>query len=619
VSSPFSPPPPGRGGAGEPSKRGDAPAKGSARFLRAEGLATSRVLCHDEASLMRWIVPTVNPDSVTRLERALKLGPLLARLLVLRGVEAPEGVEAFLRPRLSGLHDPFLMAGMKEAVERLARAIERHEKILIYGDYDVDGTMAAVVLLTALRAAGADVEVYIPHRLTDGYGMRVPVIEKAHAEGVRVVLSVDTGIREDQVIARAQELGIDCIVTDHHQPGGQLPPAFAVLNPKRPDCAYPDKNLAGVGVAFKLAQALHARCGPGLSERMVQSYLKIVAIGTIADVVPLVGENRVIVRHGLEGLGHGAHTGLHALLEVAGLCGRPASAGDVAFRLAPRLNAAGRMEDAREVIELFTSADLERARAIAEKLDGLNRQRQRAEEQILGEIVRATDREPSKWKDRYSLVFWGEGWHRGVIGIVAQRVVERFHRPTLVIGVEQGVGHGSGRSIARFNLLKALSRSSNLFERYGGHSQAAGFTLPVERIGELERRLEAFARAVLLPQDLEPVLRIDAEIGLKDVNEAFYQDLCGLRPFGLANPTPVFCARSLVVAEPPRILKEKHLKIRLFDGGRIFDALMWRGAGKWGRLARNQKVDAAFSVEENVYQGKTTLQLVLKDLREQGR
>lgn len=564
---------------------------------------------------MRWIVPTVNSDSVARLARALGLTPLLARLLVLRGVETPEGVEPFLRPHLGSLHDPFLMAGMKEAVDRLSGAIEHREKILIYGDYDVDGTMAAVVLLTALRAAGADVQVFIPHRLTDGYGMRVPVIERAHAEGVRVVLSVDTGIREAEVIARAQELGVDCIVTDHHQPGGELPPAFAVLNPKRADCAYPDKNLAGVGVAFKLAQALHQRFGPGLSERMIQSYLKIVAIGTIADVVPLVGENRVIVRFGLKGLGHGAHVGLRALLQVAGLDGRPASAGDVAFRLAPRLNAAGRMESAREVIELFTSPDPQRAQTIAEKLDGLNRQRQRAEELILAEILRTTERDPSKYMDRYSLVFWGEGWHRGVIGIVAQRVVERFHRPTLVVGVEQGVGQGSGRSIARFNLLKALTRSSDLFERYGGHSQAAGFTLPVERIGELERRLEAFTRAVLLPQDLEPVLRVDAEIGLNDIRQPFYQDLCGLAPFGMGNPRPVFCARDLVVAELPRVLKEKHLKLKLFGGGRSFAALMWRGAGQWKHLGTGQKVDAAFSVEENTYQDKTTLQLILKDLR----
>ncbi len=571
---------------------------------------------------MRWIVPTLNSDAVARLARG-EITPLLARLLVLRGVEDSEAAKTFLNPTLSALHDPFLMAGMEEAVGRLARAIEQREKILIYGDYDVDGTMAVVVLLTALRSLGANVEDYVPHRLTDGYGMRIPIIEKAAAEGVRVVLSVDTGIREHEVIARARECGVDCIVTDHHQPDVHLPPALAVLNPKRADCTYPDKNLAGVGVAFKLAQALLARLSPsadgqasGPSDRVIQSYLKIVAIGTIADVVPLVGENRTIAWFGLAGLEQPSHAGLEALLEVAGLNGRPATSGDVAFRIAPRLNAAGRMENARDVIELFTSADARRARQIAERLETLNRQRQRTEEEIFGEIIAIMDRNP-QLRERYSLVFSGEGWHRGVIGIVAQRVVERYHRPALVIGVEQGVGQGSGRSIPRFNLLKALGRSSDLFERYGGHSQAAGFTLQAERIGELERRLEAFTRGVLSPQDLEPMLRVDAEIGLDEVDEALYNQLRCLEPFGLGNPTPVFGARDLLILEPPRILKEKHLKLRVGSpsaGGRAFDALMWRGAGKGPALEQGQRVDVAFTLDENVYQGKTTLQLVLKDL-----
>jgi single-stranded-DNA-specific exonuclease len=583
---------------------------------------------------MRWIVPALNSDAVARLAGAggpgqSEITPLLARLLVLRGVEEPEAAKAFLNPSLGGLHDPFLMAGMKEAVARLGRAIEQHEKILIYGDYDVDGTMAVVVLLTALRSLGADVETFVPHRLTDGYGMRVPVIEKAAAEGVRVILSVDTGIREHEVIARAKDRGVDCIVTDHHQPDRHLPPAFAILNPKRADCAYPDKNLAGVGVAFKLAQALLARLprsngqDSGPSDRLIQSYLKIVAIGTIADVVPLTGENRTIARFGLAGLSQPSHAGLEALLEVAGLDGRSASSGDVAFRIAPRLNAAGRMENARDVIELFTSADATRARQIAERLDSLNRQRQRTEEQILDEIAAIMNRQPQR-AERYSLVFSGEGWHRGVIGIVAQRIAERYHRPTLVIGVEQGVGQGSGRSIPCFNLLKALGRSSDLFERYGGHSQAAGFTLQAERIGELERRLETFTRDVLSPQDLEPMLRVDAEIRLDDVDEALYERLKCLEPFGLGNPTPVFSARDLLLVEPPRILKEKHLKLRVAGAGlpagrqgRAFDALMWRAADKGSGLAQGQRVNAAFTLEENLYQGKTSLQLILKDLSPQ--
>ena len=577
------------------------------------GLATWSRLCHDEQSFMRWIIPTVNPEAVSQVQSGQNVTPLLARLLVLRGVEQAAGVEPFLHPSLSGLHDPFLMAGMRAAVERLSAAVARREKVLVYGDYDVDGTMAVVVLLTALRALGAQVEAYIPHRLTDGYGMRVPVVERAAAEGVRVVLSVDTGIREHEVLARARELGVDCIVTDHHQPDTHLPEALAILNPKRSDCNYPDKNLAGVGVAFKLAQALLARHRPELSEKTLASYLKIVAIGTIADVVPLLGENRIIARHGLAGLAQPAHAGLQALLEVAGLNGREVSAGDVAFRVAPRMNAAGRMENARDVIELFTTADAARARKIAERLDNLNQQRQRTEEQILDEVAAIMQREPER-ANRYFLVFSGEGWHRGVIGIVAQRIAEKYHRPTLVIGVEQNVGQGSGRSIPRFNLLKALTRSSDLFERFGGHSQAAGFTLPAENIGELERRLEAFSRAVLTPEDLDPMLRVDAEVGLEAIDEAFYQDLCALEPYGLGNPGPVFGARNLLLVDTPRVLKEKHLKLRVAGGGRALDALMWRAVGRCPPLARGQRVDAAFTVEQNVFQDRTSLQIILKDL-----
>lgn len=563
---------------------------------------------------MRWLVPAVNSNAVERLSGELNLPPLMARLLVLRGITEPEAAERFLHPSLAHLHDSFLMADMDVAVGRIRRALERQEKILIYGDYDVDGTMAVVVLLTALRTLGAKVEAHIPHRLTDGYGMRVPVVERAAAEKYGVVLSVDTGIGEHEVIARARELGIDCIVTDHHLPDSHLPPACAILNPRRAQCAYPEKNLSGVGVAFKLAQAL---LGPGLSDRLIQSYLKMVALGTIADVVPLVGENRVIAHFGLAGLRQPAHAGLEALLAVAGLAGRPISAGDVGFRLAPRLNAAGRMENARDVIDLFTTSDAGQARGIAERLENLNRDRQRVEDEILGEIIDLMDRQPEK-AGRYSLVFAGDGWHRGVIGIVAQRVVDRYHRPTLVIGVEQGVGQGSGRSITAFHLLNALSRSSDLFERYGGHAQAAGFTLPAERIGELERRFESYARTVLAPQDLEPVLRVDAEVNLTQVDWGLYEEVRRLEPCGFGNPTPVFAARDVRVVDTPRILKEKHLKLRVAQGGKSFDALAWGRAEQGSNVAGGQKVDVAFALNENVFQETATLQLILKDLRVNG-
>jgi single-stranded-DNA-specific exonuclease len=540
----------------------------------------------------------------------LGVSPVVARLLVQRGLAEPAAAQDFLHPSLEQLHPPECMAGMREAVARLRRALELHEKILIYGDYDVDGTMAVVVLLTALRMLGAQVEAYVPHRLTDGYGMRSPVLEEAAANGFRVVISVDTGIREHDVLARGRELGIDCIVTDHHLPDGHLPPACAILNPRRSDCGYPNKSLAGVGVAFKLAQAL---LGNRLTGRMLQSFLKVVAIGTIADVVPLLGENRVIARYGLEGLRQPAQSGLAALIELAGLAGKPISSGDVGFRLAPRLNAAGRMENARDVIDLFTASDPARTREIAERLDRLNRERQRVEEEILlgilGDLEQRAD-----LREQFTLVLAGERWHRGVIGIVAQRVVERYHRPALVIGIEDGVGVGSGRSIKNFHLLDALTSAGDLFQRFGGHAQAAGFALEVARIPELVRRFEQHARTVLTASDLEPVLRVDAPIDLADVDWPLYEEIVQLEPFGMGNPTPVFSACGLRLIATPRILQDKHLKLRVGDGVRTLEALGWSWAARAPSLLAGQHVDLAFTIEQNNYQDMASLQLVIKDI-----
>src|ERR1039458_193221 len=503
----------------------------------------------------RWLDSPVDAESVQRLARELKVSPLVARLLVKRGLTEPAAAQAFLHPSLGQLHAPELMAGMREAVERLRRALDQHEKILIYGDYDVDGTMAVVVLLTALRMMGGEVEADVPHRLTDGYGMRVPVVEEAAANGFRVVISVDTGIREHEVLARARELGVDCIVTDHHLPDGHLPPACAILNPHRPDCNYPEKSLAGVGVAFKLAQAL---LGDRMTERLLQSFLKVVAIGTIADVVPLLGENRVIARFGLEALRQPAQSGLAALIELSGLAGKQISAGDVGFRIGPRLNAAGRMENARDVIDLFTLTDAVRTREIAERLDRLNHERQRVEEEILREIIAQCEGR-ADLNEQYTMVLAGEGWHRGVIGIVAQRIAERYHRPALVIGIEDGVGVGSGRSIKCFHLLDALTSVGDLFDRFGGHAQAAGFALAVQQIPELIRRFELHARTALTASDLEPVLRVDAAVDLAEVDWPLYHDILQLEPFGVGTPTPVFSACGVELVATPRILQDKHL------------------------------------------------------------
>ena len=560
---------------------------------------------------MRWQICEVDGDAVARLGRELNIPSIVARLLILRGLPDPETAQRFLQPSLDQLHNPFLLADMKTAVDRLRRALEQKEKILVYGDYDVDGTMSVIILLAALRGLGGEVEAYIPHRLHDGYGMRAAVLEEAAAKGIRVVVSVDTGIREHEALNRARELGLDCIVTDHHLPDRHLPPACAILNPQRADSGYPEKVLAGVGVAFKLVQAL---LGERLSGRLLQSYLKVVALGTVADVVPLLGENRVIAHFGLEAFRQPSQAGLQALLEVCGLHRCEVSAGDLSFRLAPRLNAAGRMEDARDVIDLFTCPDLEKAREIAGRLDRFNRDRQRIEEGILREILEEMDGHPEK-RERHTLVLAGEAWHRGVIGIVAQRVVERYHRPALVVSVEDGIGVGSGRSIRAFHLLDGLAAMQELFLRYGGHARAAGFALPAERIPELEARFEQYAQEILKPEDLEPTLRVDAEVSGHEIDWTLYEALQTLAPFGCANPTPVLAVRDLRLAVGPRILQEKHLKLRVARGPRSFDAIGWGMAERGAALVAGQTLDLAFTLDQNVFQDTTTLQLVLSEIR----
>jgi single-stranded-DNA-specific exonuclease len=575
--------------------------------------------CTDQISLMRWVFLDADAGTVNRLHRELDLPPLIARLLALRGIEDPANASRFLHPKLDHLHDPLLMQDMARAVARLRQAIDRKEKILIYGDYDVDGTMSAVILRTAIAALGGLVDVHIPHRVVDGYGMRSYVVEQAAREGCSVIVSVDTGIREHEVLERARDLGLDCIVTDHHLPAESLPKAFAILNPHRSDCCYPDKNLSGVGVAFKLVQAL---LGEKLSERGTRSYLKLVAMGTIADVAPLVGENRTIVYYGLDGLRNSAppapdtassRAGLAALLAGSGVRGNLISSADVAFRLAPRLNAAGRMDSAKHVMALFENLTALEAHTIAERLETLNRSRQAEEDLILSEIMKQMHGQLES-PQRHSLVFHGNGWHRGVIGIVAQRVVDLYRRPALVISVDGGVAYGSGRSVSGFHLLNALTRCSQLFNRLGGHAQAVGFALPMHNLERLVHEFERHACTLLTGQNLEPALQVDARVHLNELSEGFYDRLGYLEPFGLGNPAPVF-ASNIAVAGIPRVLKEKHLTISVQCGSRSFKAVGWGLAGFAPHLAHGQSAEVAFTLAANYFEGETSLRLILKDIR----
>jgi len=483
----------------------------------------------------------------------------------MRGISSLEAAEQFLTPSLSQLHSPYLMAGMKSAIDRIEAAIENKEQLLIYGDYDVDGTTAIVILKTAIELCGGAADFHVPHRIRDGYDMRDDVIERAAAAGIKLIISVDMGIRAFTPAETARRLGVDLIVTDHHLPGPQgIPAALAVVNPNQAGCEYPCKALCGAGVAFKLAQALIERRIPeGGRTRLLNSFLKVVAIATIADAVPLIGENRVFAKLGVEGLRSPVNPGLRALIEVAQLShGRPFSSGEVAFRIAPRINAAGRMDVARDVIELFNVKDPIRARELANKLDQLNSDRQEEERRILQSIFAHFEEQPSL-RDTFCIVIDGEGWHRGVIGITATRVVERYGRPALVISRNGEEAHGSGRSIRLFHLLNALESCADLFARFGGHSHAVGFSLPSANIPALRTRLDDYARSRLTLSDFDPSLNFDVELSLDQVTPEFFSILQRLEPFGVGNPQPVFTARGVRLMASPRIMKEKHVKLKL--------------------------------------------------------
>jgi single-stranded-DNA-specific exonuclease len=489
----------------------------------------------------------------------------LAQLLLRRGLHDPESAARYLAPSLDHLHAPEQMTGLREAVDRIEAAIERKEPMLIYGDYDVDGTMAIIILKTAIELCGGTADFHVPHRIREGYDMRDDVIERAAAAGIRLIISVDMGIRAFAPAETAHRLGVDLIVTDHHLPGPDgVPKAHAVINPNQSGCTYPYKQLCGAGVAFKLAQGLMQRRLTGKDQtRLLLSFMKVVAIATIADAVPLTGENRVFAKLGLDALQSAVNPGLKALLEVAQVSTkRPPNSTEVAFRIAPRINAAGRMDIARDVIELFSVKDAERARLLAGKLDRLNAERQEEERRIIQAIEERIAGDPALCQ-AYCIVVDGEGWHRGVIGIAATRVVERYHRPAIVISREGDEAFGSGRSIRPFHLLEAVEASGKLFSRFGGHSHACGFAMPAANVPQLRSQLDAFARSRLTEADFDPVLDIEAELHLDDVTPALYQMLALLEPYGTGNHEPAFSARNVRLLTPPKILKDKHVKLKL--------------------------------------------------------
>jgi single-stranded-DNA-specific exonuclease len=554
---------------------------------------------------------------------------IIARLLLFRKIDTPEAARSFLLPSIDHLHSPYLMTGMKAAVERLDAAIERKEGILVYGDYDVDGTTAVVILKTAIELCGGAADFHVPHRIREGYDLRGDVIERAAAAGIRLVISVDAGTRAFAAAESARRARVDLIITDHHLPGAEgLPNAFAVVNPNQPGCEYPCKSLCGAGIAFKVAQALlEKRLTNRDQKQLLLSFMKVAAIATIADSVPLVGENRVIASLGLDALRKAVNPGLKALLEVAQLEGKPLTSGEVAFRIAPRINAAGRMDIARDVIDLFSVKDANQAHEIAIRLDKLNSERQEEERRIVQAIEqRMTD--DATLRDAFCVVIDGEGWHRGVIGITATRVVERYGRPALIISLDGEEAHGSGRSIPSFHLLNALESAAGLFTRFGGHAHAVGFSLASARIPELRAQLDAYARRCLTLNDFEPVLNLDAELPLDAITPELFDVLRSLQPFGAGNPEPVFCASGVKLAAQPRILKDKHVVFKLTPGSTNSDApgwrrsltykaMGWRMAEQMSRtkLLAGDLLDVAFTLDRNEHPEFGGIELSLRDFK----
>ena len=563
----------------------------------------------------RWILPPApDADAAAHLARELRLPEVVCRLLLARGHGVPDDAKRFLRPRMEQLHDGSRLAGLPEAVERLARAVRAGETVFVHGDYDVDGICSTTLLTRSIRAFGGTVVPFIPRRLEDGYDLTDAGVRAAIEAKAAVVVTCDCGTSARLPVRALCEAGIDVIVSDHHLPGGPLPDCLAVLNPRQPDCAYPDKDLAAVGVAFKLALALARALGA--SENIVYHQLDLVALATIADIAPLRGENRVFARYGLKLLQETTNPGLRALIRASGLEGKPLTAGRVGFILAPRLNAAGRVGHALRGVELLTTTDEHAANRIARELEEQNRARQELDRRMQDEALRKVD--ALDLDATYGIVLADERWHAGVIGIVASRIVEETGRPTVLVAIQNGEGKGSGRSIPAFDLHGALGECADLLVRYGGHRAAAGVTVAPANVDAFTRRFAEVARRRLDIDDLVPELRIDLEVSIDDMNDDFEALLRHFEPFGMGNPAPVLLARDVRLAGPPRPVGKDGLRLKLATARGELDALAWGMAPRATELHVATPIDVAFRLERDEYGGVSRLQARVADFRTAG-
>ena len=557
-------------------------------------------------------MPTpIDPSALAALAAELHLPPIVCELLCRRGYLDTDPAKRYLKPRLEQLHDPELLLGLRAAVDRLARAIGDGETILVHGDYDVDGICSTTILVRTIRSLGGRVVPFIPRRLEDGYDLTMAGVRAAIAEKARVIVTCDCGTSAIAPIAAACAEGIDVIVSDHHLPGGPLPECLAVINPKQPGCEYPDKDLAAAGIAFKIASALLKRLGGNM--HVVLNMLDLVAMATIADVAPLRGENRIFARYGLRMMENSPTPGLRALIRAAGLSGKPLSAGRVGFTLAPRLNASGRIDHALRGVHLLTTEDEHEANAIARELEELNLVRQQVDRATLVDARKKL--EETDLDARWGLVLSQEGWHPGVIGIVASRIVEETFRPVVMVALEGTEGKGSGRSIPAFDLHAGLSECRDLFIRFGGHRTAAGLTIDRSRLAEFEERFNAVAHERLTIEDLVPEVRVDVIVPLSALSGDLETLLRHFEPHGVGNASPVFAITGARLGTPPRMVGQGHLKLWLSHDDKHIDAIGWGMGSLIPELENWPSLDVAFRLERDDWNGEVRLQAKLADIR----
>jgi single-stranded-DNA-specific exonuclease len=562
-------------------------------------------------SRSRWSIAPPRPEADV-LSSELGIPLPIARIMTNRNILTPEEAEVFLFGTFDHLHDPYLMAGMEQAVEIIREAVRRQEKILIFGDYDVDGVLSVVILMKALRSLGGEVDYFIPQRLKEGYGLKEEHIQIARERNARLIISVDCGIKAVGFAEKARREGLDVIITDHHRPGEAIPDAAAVLNPVLPESSYPYRNLAGVGVVFKLLQAL---LGDGRRKSSLPHYAKLVAIGTIADVAELRGENRLLVKMGLRGLESVSNIGLKRLLENCSLEGRKITEGDVGFRVAPRINAAGRMGSADDAVRLFFSSSPEESAQLAARLGEFNAKRQGEEERIFRQ---AMDRiKDNSLEKRYRLLILGcETWHRGVIGIVASKLKDAFYRPVLLFSYEDGKAHGSGRSISRFSLIECLDECRDVFLDYGGHTLAIGCVLRRDKMEELKKRINHVAQSRLREEDLQKKIIVDVELGFTAIDVSFVEHLFRLAPFGVGNPKPILVSRDVEVASAPQLIHDRHLKFLVKQDGKMFEALGWDKGELASGIRKGAVISLVYSLQPSTFLGEEKIILSIEDIGE---